>query len=70
MPYTKFNPRGEREPEQSLIYRSPNHPYLVALQLFGIFMAVRLTMVYTGVMFFYIPLIDPFLAKIASFFNR
>jgi len=64
MAYTKFNPRGEGKVEEGFVRRQRENPYVVAIQLFGIFLLLRVVMLVMGMPFFSVPIVDPLLAKI------
>jgi hypothetical protein len=66
MAYTKFDPRGQRGEEESLIPRRQTPPIVITIQLLAIFLIVRIVMVISGIMFISIPIIDPFLAYLVN----
>lgn len=68
MPYEKFDPRGRKGPEVSLIEERRENRLTTYLQIALIVMGVRVVMLITGVAFIYIPVLDPLLVRIVRLF--
>lgn len=70
MSYRKFDPRGEKAPEASLVPRKVTSPLMITLQLLGVFVLLRSVMLILGMPFFRIPIFDAILVKIILLFYR
>ena len=65
---TRFDPRGEREPEPSLIPRQTANSFHNFFIVFMLFLVVRSAMLVGGMAIINIPILDSLLIKILRIF--